>query len=177
MHEFRDNQKLDLGGFAAMVNREFKMCPPRWKLNRARNAALLHIHGDEEAQFRLLMDYGQELRKTNPGSKFFLTTNSVHDPESQEPKQHLATLYWSYGACKSGFLAGCRPLIFIDGCHIKTRYKGQLLTAVGIDPNDATQKSRDVFNCYCEMFSIAIRRYFELLYYQVRQAYITTQFL
>jgi transposase-like protein len=27
-------------------------------------------------------------------------------------------------------------VIFLDGCHIKTRYRGQLLTAVGIDPND-----------------------------------------
>jgi hypothetical protein len=43
---------------------------------------------------------------------------------------------WSYDACKRGFLAGCRPFICLDGCHIKTRYKGQLLTAVGIDPND-----------------------------------------
>jgi hypothetical protein len=39
-------------------------------------------------------------------------------------------------ACKRGFLAGCRPLICIDVCHIKTRYKGEFLTAVGIDPND-----------------------------------------
>ena len=27
-------------------------------------------------------------------------------------------------------------MIFIDGCHIKTRYRGQLLIAVGIDSND-----------------------------------------
>ena len=27
-------------------------------------------------------------------------------------------------------------MIFLDGCHIKTRYRGQLLTAVGIDSND-----------------------------------------
>jgi hypothetical protein len=27
-------------------------------------------------------------------------------------------------------------VIFIDGCHVKTRYRGQLLCAVGIDPND-----------------------------------------
>ena len=52
------------------------------------------------------------------------------------PKHHLATLYWSYDASKRGFLEGCRPMICIDGCHIKTRYKGNLLTAVGIDPND-----------------------------------------
>jgi hypothetical protein len=42
----------------------------------------------------------------------------------------------SLEACKRGFLQGCRPIIFVDGCFIKTRYKGQLLAAVGIDPND-----------------------------------------
>ncbi|KAM0842294.1 hypothetical protein ACQ4PT_058448 [Festuca glaucescens] len=136
MHEFRDNQKLDLKSFAAKVLREYKMCPERWKLSRARKDALLQIHGDEEGQFRLLMDYGQELRRSNPGSKFFLTTNSVNDPQSPDYKEHLATVYWSYDACKRGFLAGCRPFICIDGCHIKTKYKGVLLTAVGIDPND-----------------------------------------
>ncbi|KAM0842405.1 hypothetical protein ACQ4PT_058394 [Festuca glaucescens] len=136
MHEFRDNQKLDLKSFAAKVLREYKMCPERWKLSKARKDALLQIHGDEEGQFRLLMDYGQELRRSNPGSKFFLTTNSVNDPQSPDYKEHLATVYWSYDACKRGFLAGCRPFICIDGCHIKTKYKGVLLTAVGIDPND-----------------------------------------
>ena len=42
----------------------------------------------------------------------------------------------SLDACKRGFLAGCRPLICLDGCHIKTKFGGQLLTAVGMDPND-----------------------------------------
>jgi hypothetical protein len=60
----------------------------------------------------------------------------VNDPGSADHREHLATVYWSYDACKREFLAGCRPLISLDGCHIKTRYKGVLLTAVGIDPND-----------------------------------------
>jgi hypothetical protein len=136
LHEFKDNQKLGLQSFAAKVIREFKMCPNRYKLSRARKAALLQIHGDEEMQFSLLREYGLELRRSNPGSKFFVTTNSVNDPSSPDHREHLATCYWSYDACKRGFLAGCRPFICLDGCHIKTRYKGQLLTAVGIDPND-----------------------------------------
>jgi len=44
--------------------------------------------------------------------------------------------YMLLDACKRGFLAGCRPLICLDGCHIKTKFGGQLLTAVGMDPND-----------------------------------------
>jgi hypothetical protein len=93
MHESRDNHKLDLKSFAAKVLREFNMCPERWKLNRARKAALLEIHGDEKSWFRLLMYYGQELRRSNPGSKFFLKTNSVNDPSSPDHKEHLATVY------------------------------------------------------------------------------------
>jgi hypothetical protein len=42
----------------------------------------------------------------------------------------------SLDACKRGFISGCRPIICLDGCFIKTKYGGQLLTAVGMDPND-----------------------------------------
>jgi hypothetical protein len=42
----------------------------------------------------------------------------------------------SIDACKRGFLARCKPIICLDGCFIKTKYGGQLLTAVGMDPND-----------------------------------------
>ncbi|KAM0919513.1 hypothetical protein ACQ4PT_008139 [Festuca glaucescens] len=68
------------------------------------------------------------------GLPFFF--NKVKIPRTEEVKEYLATLYWSYDACKRGVLAGCRPIICIDACHIKTKYKGQVLTAVGIDGND-----------------------------------------
>jgi len=42
----------------------------------------------------------------------------------------------SLDACKRGFMVACRPVISLDGCHIKTKYGGQLLIAVGMDPND-----------------------------------------
>lgn len=49
---------------------------------------------------------------------------------------HFNQLYMSLFACKKGFMAACRPIICVDGCHIKTKYGGQLLTIVGLDPND-----------------------------------------
>jgi hypothetical protein len=42
----------------------------------------------------------------------------------------------SFDACKRGFISACRPIICLDGCFVKTKYGGQLLTAVGMDPND-----------------------------------------
>jgi hypothetical protein len=65
-----------------------------------------------------------------------MTTNQANDNAEAVPKNHLATLYWSYDGCKRGFLEACMPLICVDGCHVKTKFKGQLLTVVGIDPND-----------------------------------------
>jgi hypothetical protein len=94
--EFRDNQKMDLKTFAAKITRKFNMCPNRFKLGRARKEALNIIHGSEAEQFSLLWDYGQELRRSNPGSKNFLSTNKVKGPADLVPKEHLATLYWSY---------------------------------------------------------------------------------
>ena len=42
----------------------------------------------------------------------------------------------SLDACKRGFMQACRHVICLDGCHLKTKYGGILLTAVGVDQND-----------------------------------------
>ncbi|KAL0427725.1 UNVERIFIED_CONTAM: hypothetical protein Slati_2947300 [Sesamum latifolium] len=41
-----------------------------------------------------------------------------------------------FDALRRGFLSGCRPVIGVDGCHLKGPYGGVLLTAVPIDPNN-----------------------------------------
>lgn len=124
---FRDDEKMSLKAFSKIVLRELKMCPSRHKLGRARQLALKVIHGDEDDQYNQLRAYGQELRKTNPGSTFYINVKADGT---------FSTLYFALDACKRGFLKGCRPIICFDGCHIKTKYGGQLLTAVGVDPND-----------------------------------------
>ncbi|XP_073304221.1 uncharacterized protein [Primulina huaijiensis] len=45
-------------------------------------------------------------------------------------------LFISLHACIVGFVKGCRPLIFLDGTHIKKKFKGCILSAVTKDAND-----------------------------------------
>jgi hypothetical protein len=69
------------------------MCPNRYKLGRARKQALNIIHGDVAGRFKLLRDYGQEMKRANPGSTFFLSTNHSKKSTDAIPKEHLATMY------------------------------------------------------------------------------------
>jgi hypothetical protein len=77
------------------------MFPHRCKLGRTSKKKLLEIHDKEEARFSHLRDYGQELRRSNPRSTFFMLTNS--EVGSDVVKKHLDTLYWPYDACKRFF--------------------------------------------------------------------------
>lgn len=49
---------------------------------------------------------------------------------------HFRICYFAFDACRRGFLASCRPIIFPDGCYLKTKFGVILLTAIGMASND-----------------------------------------
>ena len=49
---------------------------------------------------------------------------------------YFERIYICLEGCKKGFLAGCRPIIGLDACYLKTKTSGQLMCAMGRDPND-----------------------------------------
>ncbi|XP_043717564.1 uncharacterized protein LOC122665476 [Telopea speciosissima] len=46
-------------------------------------------------------------------------------------------LFVSFHACTEGFKKGCRPFIGINGCHLKGKYGGVLLSVISVDKNNA----------------------------------------
>ena len=45
-------------------------------------------------------------------------------------------IYICFEALKKGFKKGCRPIIVVDGFHLKENQKGHILSVVGIDSNN-----------------------------------------
>ena len=65
-----------------------------------------------------------------------MRSNSGSTVEFKEPIGVFDGMYMCLGRLKKGFTSGCRSLICIDGCWLKGTYRGHLLAATGLDPND-----------------------------------------
>ena len=80
-------------------------------------------------------------------------------------------MYVKFNAQKVGFLGGCRPFIGLDGCHIKHRFGGQILSATTNDANDnifpvamavVEQENKESWIWFLEIFADDIGRPDEL---------------
>lgn len=99
----------------------------------ARCRAKLIIYGSAIEQYARVWDYGKAIIKHNLGSGCNIVMDGICNPE---PPLFLRMLIF-LRSLKDGFLRGCRPIIGLDGCHLKVPYPGQLLVAVSKDRNNA----------------------------------------
>ena len=76
-----------------------------------------------------------------------------------------------YNAQKVGFLGGCRPLVGLDGCHLKGKFGGHILSAKARDGNDdifpialgvVEQENKDSWVWFLQTFAEDIGRPDEL---------------
>ncbi|XP_073304566.1 uncharacterized protein [Primulina huaijiensis] len=86
------------------------------------------IHGTDKGCYDRLRWYCRAVKETNPGS----VAECEIDIETNKFKRLFICLH----ACVVGFFTGCRPLIFLDGTHIKNKFKVCILLAVSKDAND-----------------------------------------
>ncbi|XP_058783754.1 uncharacterized protein LOC131658483 [Vicia villosa] len=100
-----------------------------WK---AKEIAEQIIEGDAARQYAMLWSYAAELRRVSVGNTCKI--NVERPSPTLQPR--FGKFYFCFDGCKKGFSMACRPFIGVDGCHLKTKYGGQLLVAVGRDPND-----------------------------------------
>ena len=83
-------------------------------------------------QYGKLRDYAEMIRLNDVGSKIILQTKMEN--ENSQPK--FRRMYIRYNAQHVGFLEGCRPIIGLNGYHLKGRFSGKILSAIAKDGND-----------------------------------------
>ncbi|KAL6578755.1 hypothetical protein OROMI_008971 [Orobanche minor] len=94
---------------------------------RARNWAIELIYGGHEASFQMLPQYLHMLPETNPGT----VTDLDIGPDGRF--QHL---FVALGSCRLAYTLCLRPVIVVDGTHLKGRNNGILFIAVTKDGNE-----------------------------------------
>jgi len=95
---------------------------------RVKVLAAEHIDGSRKEQFKRIYDYAHEIIRSNLGS----TAKVKVEENNGQPI--FMRLYICLKACKDTFNC-CRPIIGLDGCFLKAKYKGELLVAIGRDDN------------------------------------------
>jgi len=92
---------------------------------RAKEQASANINGSHEDAYQQLPQYCEDILRNNPGS----TVTLEHTEDNQ-----FKRVFISYAASGMGF-AHCRPVIGLDGAHLKGKYFGILLSATAVDAN------------------------------------------
>ncbi|XP_021727837.1 uncharacterized protein LOC110694956 [Chenopodium quinoa] len=102
-------------------------------LYRLKRFVVHEIFGRHDESYSHLPRYAEVIMNTNLGSKAFV---AWHESESIPRVNLFSIIFISFAGQWKGFLAGCRPLIGVDGTHLKGNYGGVLLSVVALDPNN-----------------------------------------
>jgi hypothetical protein len=94
---------------------------------RAKEQALEVINGSHVEAYAQLPQYCVDLTQANPGSIISLERTS---------ENRFQRIFLCYAASAIGF-GDCRPVLGLDGAHLKGKYLGILLSATTVDANGA----------------------------------------
>ncbi|XP_017438322.1 uncharacterized protein LOC108344385 [Vigna angularis] len=125
----RENPNMKVMDIRDKVSRKWNVGISRNMAYRARAMAKDNVEGSFKEQYRRIYDYGHELLRANPGSTVKIKV------ENSNEDCIFNRIYVCLKACKDSFVS-CRPIIGLDGCFLKGKYGGELLTAVGRDGNE-----------------------------------------
>ncbi|XP_074300032.1 uncharacterized protein LOC141631231 [Silene latifolia] len=128
---WRNNTDWKLQKFQKHVLQELGVHVTYMRCWLARSRAKLMIHGNGKDQYAKVWEYALAVLKYNPGSSAFVVCDNI-----ERPPPIFKRFYICLKACKEGFITGCRPILGVNGCHLRGVYPGMCLVAVGIDANN-----------------------------------------
>ncbi|KAK8620191.1 hypothetical protein V6N13_066673 [Hibiscus sabdariffa] len=109
------------------IKQEYRIQLNYSQARRGKEIALGQLRGSYKDAYSQLPSLCDRIMETNPGSVATFTTK-------EDSSFHR--LFISFHASLSGFVQGCRPLLFLDSIPLKSKYQGMLLTATAADGDD-----------------------------------------
>lgn len=122
----RDTPTLSPGALIEQIYQDWMVGISKYMAYRALRLALEMVNGKHVDQYKHCQNYAASSTTWNPGSWATIAKDG----------DYFESMYVRLSACKEGFLAGCRPVISMDACHLKGPFGGQLFCAVAKDVND-----------------------------------------
>lgn len=126
--EIKQNPKKKTKDIMEQIRREYGFDISRYYAYAGKRHALNMAWGEDEKSFSYLHWYTKQLSETNPGSRVVLETDA---------SQKFVRLFIAFGACIRGFNY-CRPLLFMDAAHLKSKYLGHMMAATGLNGDNGT---------------------------------------
>ncbi|XP_021773983.1 uncharacterized protein LOC110737942 [Chenopodium quinoa] len=117
------------------IRRAFKVVVQRGFAYKVKYAAHRMLHGSMHEHYAKLGGYIAALKASSPGSCVELVTVTKLNKQPAPPPV-FQRLFTCFEGLKKGWVDGCRKVICVDGCFLKTFLGGQLLSAVGRDGNE-----------------------------------------
>ena len=127
---FKENPTMDYLTMQNYLMERHGIAVPTHVCQRAKKLLREWVEGKHGEAYARLPEYIEVIKEKNPGTIASCIT------EGPESAPIFKRLFISYEAMITGFKRGCRPLIGVDGCFLKGPYKGVLLTAMDLDPNN-----------------------------------------
>ena len=131
----KPNPKIPLNALKDQLQRKLEVGMSNQKVQRAKMLAKQKVIGDYTKSYSQLRDYLIELQNQNPDTTVRIDLERPPDP-IKVLERKFRRVYVCLGALKEGFKKGKRDLLGLDGCFLSGPFPGQVLTAVGVDPNN-----------------------------------------
>lgn len=116
------------------IRRAYKVVVRRGFAYKVKYAAHKLLHGSMHEHYEKVPRYLAALKSSSPGSSLELVTVTTLKKKPLTPV--FQRLFTCFEGLQNGWKEGCRRVICVDGCFLKTFLGGQLLTAVGRDGNE-----------------------------------------
>ncbi|KAK1281031.1 hypothetical protein QJS04_geneDACA016117 [Acorus gramineus] len=117
-----NNEDVETIDVVKYVFRDYGIQLSYHKTWHGKEVACKDFHGDESLSFDNLRWYADAVMATNPGSYVEL--------ECTPDDHRFRRFFVCFGGSLIGFETGCRPLLFLDGTFLKSKYQSILLAII-----------------------------------------------